>query len=148
VTYFTLAQAQRLLPEVERHLRDALFHKAEAQKAQQEMEVIANRIRSSGGAQVDLGRQLDLRARRDASAASLADAIDRIDQIGALVKDLDTGLIDFMSRFDDRDVCLCWRLGESAIGFWHGVEDGFRGRKPIDRDFLDGHSAHPRQTLN
>ena len=148
VRYFTLAQAEQLLPDVERHLRDALFHKAEAQKAQREMEASTQRIRSSGGAQVNLNRQIELRARRDASAASLADAMDRIEQIGALVKDLDIGLIDFMTRFENRDVCLCWRLGESGIGFWHGADEGFRGRKPIEEDFLKGHSATPRETLN
>jgi hypothetical protein len=148
VKYFTLTEAEMLLPELEQHLRDALFHRAEAQKAHQELEAASQRVRDSGGARVNPTRQLDLLARRDSSAASLADAMDRIERIGAVVKDLDIGLIDFMSRFEDRDVCLCWRLGEAGIAFWHGAEEGFRGRKPIDGEFLRGHSARRGETLN
>jgi hypothetical protein len=51
-----------------------------------------------------------------------------IEQLGALVKDLDIGLLDFMARYEGRDVCLCWKLGEDAIRYWHGAEEGFRGR--------------------
>jgi len=42
------------------------------------------------------------------------------------------GLLDFMTRYRDRDVCLCWKLGEKGIGHWHGTEEGYAGRKPID----------------
>jgi hypothetical protein len=139
--YFTLVQAERLLPEVERSLREALFHKTEAQQAHQELEQVSERIRTSGGARVDPAQHLALRARRDTSAAALAEALEQIEGTGALIKDLDIGLIDFLARFEDRDVCLCWKLGETGIRFWHGVEEGFGGRKPIDREFLDRHSA-------
>jgi hypothetical protein len=139
--YFTLAQAERLLPEVERSLRDALFHKSEAQKAHQELEHISERIRSSGGARVDPGQHISLRTRRDTSAAALKEALEEIESTGALIKDLDIGLIDFLARFHDQDVCLCWKLGETGIHFWHGVEEGVRGRKPIDQEFLERHSG-------
>ena len=139
--YFTLPQAEKVLPEVEQYLRDALFHKAEAQKAQKQLEEVAERIRFSGGARIHPGEQVSLRTRRDSNIAALKEAIEQIDQAGAMIKDLDIGLIDFMSRFQDRDVCLCWRLGEDGIRYWHSTEEGFRGRKPIDQEFLDGHSG-------
>jgi hypothetical protein len=44
-----------------------------------------------------------------------------------------------MTRYRDQDVCLCWKLGEDRIAFWHGSEEGFRGRKPIDQEFLQNH---------
>ena len=137
--YFTLEQAERLLPEVERSLRDALFHRAEAQKAQKELSDVAERVRFSGGARIDPDKQVMTRAHRDSSITALKKALDDIDALGALIKDLDIGLIDFLTRFEDRDVCLCWKLGEEGIRFWHGAEEGFRGRKPIDQQFLDGH---------
>ena len=65
--------------------------------------------------------------------------LDTIQETGAQVKDLDIGLIDFISVYQDREVCLCWKLGEEGIAFWHGTEEGFAGRKPIDQDFRDGH---------
>ncbi len=143
--YFTLPEAQRALPEVERHLRDALFHKSESQKAQQDMDRTTERVRISGGARVNPNDVLALRARRDTSIAALKQALEEIEQAGALVKDLDIGLLDFMTRYQNRDVCLCWKLGEDEIRFWHGTEEGFRGRKPIDQEFLQNHRGQAPQ---
>lgn len=139
--YFTLDQAQRLLPAVERHLRDALFHKAEYERIHRDIESTLERVRQSGGARMDPERQRALRSERDANARKLQDALSEIEQLGALVKDLDIGLLDFMARYQGRDVCLCWKLGEDSIRFWHGAEEGFRGRKEIDEDFLLKHSG-------
>jgi len=129
-------------------LRDALFHKSEAQKAHRELEDTSDRIRASGGMHVNQSQQQAVRARRDSGAAALKHALDQIEGTGALVKDLDIGLIDFISRFQDRDVCLCWKLGETGIGFWHSVDEGFQGRKPIDQVFRDGHSGGDSDRLN
>jgi len=143
--YFTLDQAQRLIPEVERHVRDALFHKAEMQLASQEMERTVDRVRVSGGARLDPAHQRELRARRDASVKALQKALGSIEETGALVKDLDIGLLDFMTRYRSQNVCLCWKLGEDAIRFWHGEEEGFRGRKQIDEEFRKNHQAGPEE---
>ena len=137
--YFTLEQAERNLPEVERLLRDALHHKAEAQRAHDELEDETQRIRMSGGVRVDHTKILAVRSRRDTSASALQAALEGIADLGAQVKDLDIGLIDFLTLFENREVCLCWKLGERGIGFWHSLEDGFRGRKPIDDAFRAGH---------
>jgi hypothetical protein len=137
--YFTLDQAERQLPEVERLLREALYHKAEAQRAHDEMEAETQRIRMSGGVRVDHQKILAVRSRRDTSATALQAAMEDIGELGALVKDLDIGLIDFLTLFENREVCLCWKLGERGISFWHSMEDGFRGRKPIDDTFRAGH---------
>jgi hypothetical protein len=61
------------------------------------------------------------------------------------VKDLDIGLVDFPTTFNGVEVYLCWKLGEPGIEFWHGVEEGFRGRKPIDREFLENHRGDRAQ---
>ncbi|SRR5579883_2232613 len=138
---FTIAEAERLLPQVERLLRDALSLRSEAAQAHKELEQATGHIRMAGGARINPGKILAIRARRDTSIAALKDVLERIAETGAVVKDLDIGLIDFMSRFRDREVCLCWKLGESGILFWHGADEGYRGRKPIDREFLEGHSG-------
>src|SRR5579862_3966630 len=139
--YFTLAEAERMLPAVERALRDALFHKAEYQKADEELDETMERIRMAGGSRVNPGPILTLRAGRDASAVALKEALERVERSGAVVKDLDIGLIDFMTLYDGREVCLCWKLGEDRILFWHGIDEGFKGRKPIDQQFLDAHEG-------
>jgi len=137
--YFTLAQAERALPAIERFLRDALFHKAEYQRVHATLDETVQRIRMSGGARVDPGAMQTLRNNVESSVKALQRALDEIEEAGALVKDLDIGLLDFMTRYKDRDVCLCWKLGEDGIHFWHGEEEGFRGRKPIDQEFLANH---------
>lgn len=139
--YFRLTEAERVLPEVERHLRDALFHKAEYERLHQQIESTLERVRQSGGARIDPSKQFALRTERDSSVRKLQEAMSEIEQLGALVKDLDIGLLDFMARYEGRDVCLCWKLGEDAIRFWHGAEEGFRGRKEIDDDFRSHHSG-------
>jgi len=137
--YFTVTEAERMLPEVDRALRDALFHKAEYQAAEEALNAILQGIRMAGGSRVNPGPILATRARRDASAGALRDVFEKIEQMGVLIKDLDIGLIDFLTRYQGQDVCLCWKLGEEHIRFWHGTEEGFAGRKPIDDEFLENH---------
>lgn len=138
---FTHAEAQRLLPEVGRLLRDALDAKGEYQEAEKAIREQSERVMLMGGVIVDRERALTARSRRDASAAMLKSAIESVQDTGCLIKDLDIGLVDFPTLFKGVEVYLCWKLGEPGIAFWHGVDEGFRGRKPIDQDFLDHHEG-------
>jgi hypothetical protein len=142
---FTLAEAQSLIPEVSRLLRDAVSLKGAYQEAEQAIETWTQRITMMGGVMVDRNQAIDARKRRDTSAASLRNAIEQVQAIGCVVKDLDIGLIDFPTEFRGEEVYLCWKLGEPRIEFWHGVEEGFRGRKAIDQDFRDHHRGDPAQ---
>ena len=63
---------------------------------------------------------------------ALSDEIEKIRALGGEVKDLETGLVDFPARRRDEEILLCWRLGEKTVGYWHSVEGGFAGRRPID----------------
>lgn len=137
--YFTLQQAERLLPEVESALREAILLKEEQEQAEQQLRASTERVMMLGGVDLDRRAFLDQRARREESALRLKEVIERIHEFGCLVKDLDTGLIDFPTLFHGNEVYLCWKLGETGIGYWHKVEDGFRGRQPINRDFIDNH---------
>lgn len=136
---FTLDEAQRLLPEVERLLRSAIDARESYQKAEHAIQAMNERIMLRGGVIVDREKALEAKTRREQSAAVLRNAIESVHSMGCLVKDLDTGLVDFPTTFRGVEVYLCWKLGERGIEFWHGVDEGFRGRKPIDQDFLDNH---------
>ena len=59
--------------------------------------------------------------------------IHQILDIGAQIKDINTGLLDFSALKDGREVYLCWQYGEDDIQFWHEIEAGFAGRQPIER---------------
>jgi hypothetical protein len=137
--HFRLAEAEQMLPEVEQALRDALFHKSEYQAAEEELNQSTQRIRMAGGSRVNPAPILAARARRDTSANALREIFEHVEEMGVLIKDLDIGLIDFLTHYHGREVCLCWKLGEDHIRFWHGTDEGFRGRKPIDDEFMQNH---------
>lgn len=137
--HFRLEEAERLLPEVEHTLRDAISQKTEYQAAEGELNRATQRIRMAGGSRVSPGPFLALRARKDAASTALKAAVERVNDLGAQIKDLDIGLIDFPTMYRGREVLLCWKLGEDGIAFWHGTDEGFRGRKPIDDEFREQH---------
>lgn len=65
----------------------------------------------------------------------LAELRDELEEIGCELKDYGLGLVDFPARYDDRDVLLCWKLGEEAVSHWHAPDTGFAGRSPIPDDW-------------
>lgn len=137
--FFTLQQAEQALPEVESAIREAVALKSKYEQAEEEWQKFSRRVTMMGGMQVDHSRFGDQRNLRESIAQRLKEIIEGIQDQGVLIKDLDVGLIDFPTLLRGEEVYLCWKLGEKGIGFWHGVQEGFRGRKPIDREFLDHH---------
>jgi hypothetical protein len=98
--------------------------------AQERSDEVGRRIAGNGGAlpPAELG---ELHAEVARLADELAAALDALDELGILVKDLDSGLVDFPSQLDGEPVLLCWRLGEDQIAWYHGHDDGFAGRRPL-----------------
>jgi len=139
--FFTLQQAEKLLPEVEAALQQTVALRSEYQAAETEWQHFSKRIALLGGVLVDHSQPVAHKQRRDESARRLKAAIENVQEFGCLVKDLDIGLIDFPTLLNGVEVYLCWKLGESGIHFWHGVDEGFRGRKPIDQQFLEQHQG-------
>ena len=68
-----------------------------------------------------------------------------MNELGAQIKDLDIGLIDFPTMYRGREVLLCWKLGEERIAFWHGTDEGFKGRKAINDEFREQHRGNALQ---
>lgn len=139
--YFNLLEAEALLPKVERLLQDLRDYKLSFENSDGELNEIAQRVALAGGMVPPRDRIVELRAQKDASARGLKRSIEQFEQLGCLLKDLETGLVDFPTLYHGREVYLCWKSGESGITFWHRVEDGFRGRKPIDSEFLSNHKG-------
>jgi len=138
---FTLAEAESFLPSVEKNIRAALSLKVQFQEAEDAWQSIIQRVMVMGGILLDRKAVMDLRTSRDDSGQSLKAALENLQEIGCLIKDLDIGLVDFPTLFRGEEVYLCWKLGESGIGYWHGVHEGFGGRKRIDQDFMDHHQG-------
>ncbi len=137
--YFTLDQARQLISTADRLLRQALKLKEEHDRAGGEIDSINRKVAMMGGMYVDRDKYAGLRARVDATGSRLKEIFNEIGEIGFEVKDLDIGLIDFPSLYRGEEVCLCWKLGEADIEFWHSTTEGFRGRKRIDQAFIDDH---------
>ena len=64
----------------------------------------------------------------------MQNCVSRIRRLGCLVKGVEDGLVDFPHLKDGREVCLCWKLGEDDIHFWHERDAGFAGRIPLEKD--------------
>jgi hypothetical protein len=91
------------------------------------VEVLARRAPSNGGG--DDGRTFA------EAALTFSRGLAQITSWGVVVRDLDSGLCDFRARHEERDVYLCWQLGEDRIGYWHEIGAGFQGRRPLDEAF-------------
>lgn len=137
--YFTLTQARAALPAVGRSVREAVVAKGRYEEAEKAIQDLSQRILIMGGIHVDTQSAEAWKNQRDACEQTLRNCMERIENMGVLVKDLDVGLVDFPTLFRGEEVYLCWRVDERDIDHWHGVNDGFAGRKPIDKHFVDNH---------
>lgn len=135
---FTPDEAQTLLPVLKALLTRAIEGKQLIEQSEKESQDLNHRILLSGGLFVDIAKVARKRAERDKAIQGTRDALAEIEAIGVQVKDLDMGLLDFPCVVDDQIVLLCWKLGEEKIEYWHGLEEGFRGRKRIDERILGG----------
>jgi hypothetical protein len=129
---FTLDEAQDLLPVLESLLRTAIDGKQLIESVDAEFQATAHKIFLSGGMSLNIVHLAGRKAQREKAIQRLKDAMGEIDAMGVEVKDLDIGLLDFPCEVDGQIVLLCWKLGEKAITHWHGVSEGFAGRKPVD----------------
>ena len=137
--YFTLAEARAALPVVGRSIREAVQAKAHYMEAEKAIQDLVQRILMMGGINVDTVKAEAWKAQYDSNAQTLKNSMERIEDLGVLVKDLDIGLVDFPTLFRGEEVYLCWRMDEDDIDHWHGVNEGFNGRRPIDKHFVDNH---------
>jgi len=120
VRRFTLKEANSTLPLVKRIVADIVKTHTTATQLRQKIEDLDGG-KELTGAQGQLHRAVE----------QLQDFVEELTAVGAQLKDFQTGLIDFVGRHEGRDVYLCWKLGEEAIGYWHELDAGFGGRKPI-----------------
>ena len=130
---FTLDEAQSLLPVLESLLRTAMNAKNLIEKDDAEQQALHHRIFLNGGMFLDIVPLARRKAERARAEQRAKDAVAEIDSIGVQVKDLDIGLLDFPCVVEGQIVLLCWKLGEKSITHWHGTQEGFAGRKPIDQ---------------
>lgn len=133
--YFTLEEANRLLPRLEALMGELVHRRQELLQKQQTLEELRAQTAGNGHSpdREGIGK---LRKEVEGLIQRLRQGIADVEALGCLIKDLDMGLVDFPTLRGRREVYLCWRLGEEEVAFWHGVEEGFSGRKPLKGDLL------------
>jgi hypothetical protein len=127
---FTVEEANLLLPQVRTSIR--LMQKAveEAEGLRDSLEVLV----MLGGGNEDSpehGEFLEKQGHLQYCRDTFREEHDRLVDAGVLLRDLQTGLADFHALREGRMVFLCWRLGEESVGYWHEIDSGFSGRRPI-----------------
>jgi hypothetical protein len=140
---FNLTEAERARREVEPLLVQAMEIRRIMGELDDKLSSVSTRIMMMGGVTVDYEAVARVRRDHNLSIARIKDALDKIQATGCVVKDLDTGLVDFPTIINDEEVFLCWRLGEDRIRFWHRMDEGFSSRKPISP--RDTGPQHPIQ---
>jgi hypothetical protein len=131
--YFTPEEANALLEEVRPLAESLVAHRRAFSVAAARRARLASRISGNGG-DFDPQEPRELDEQLEGEAEAVARAVEQLEQLGVLVKDLDRGLVDFPALRDGEEVLLCWEVGEEEVAYWHGIDEGFAGRKPLQED--------------
>lgn len=136
---FTLTEAERACRELEPFLIEAIATRKKLSVLEQELMAVSTRILMMGGVLVPYAKLAEKRREQQSLAEVLKSNLEKILSTGCLIKDLDMGLLDFPSIVNKQEVYLCWKLGEDRIRYYHGQDEGYSGRKPLDaRDLGPG----------
>jgi hypothetical protein len=131
--HFTPEEANSLLERVRPVAESLVAHRRAFTVAAARRARLSQRISGNGG-DFDPQEPSELDEQLEREAEGVARAVDELQRLGVLVKDLDRGLVDFPALRGGEEVLLCWQVGEDEVAFWHGVEEGFAGRKPLPLD--------------
>jgi hypothetical protein len=140
--YFSRNEAEELLPVIAPELEQGRRQKQALDHLNQELAQVAARIMMLGGSIPPHEGLAKKKAESLRLTAQLKQTIDKIQAAGCIVKNLDEGLVDFPSLLNGQEVYLCWKLGETRIAYWHGMEEGFAGRKPLDSPSGEDKTVH------
>ena len=129
-TFFTVEEANRTLPLVRRVVEDILDGHAE-------LERLATRLKEAREASDD-ETERSVRTAAQETSARIDGFVGELEKIGCLFKGAPQGLVDFYSYRNGRPVFLCWQFGEEEILYWHELDAGFAGRRPLAAEALPG----------
>ena len=130
VKVFNLEEANRLIPEVEqaiRWLQERVREVIQTQDAISVLDLLGAGEKTNPEHRALLQKRLEL----EEQAVTYNDRLEELQKVGCVIKDLDHGIVDFYGLKDGRLIFLCWRMGESAISFWHEIDAGMVGRRPV-----------------
>ncbi len=121
--YFTLEEANATVEQIRPWIKEILETRQRIMDRMPEVWPVVARSLGNGGSPIASAVDRDYRR--------IDDLYHRILDLGVEIKDVNTGLVDFRSLRDEREVYLCWQYGEDRIRYWHDIEAGFAGRQPL-----------------
>jgi hypothetical protein len=123
---FSLSEANHLIPHLEQHLTAVKKGKAVLIHTKDEIKKASKNAQFGGGS--------CMAPHYISALEQINDHLQKIQEMGVLVKDVEMGLCDFPHLHEGRVVYLCWKLGEPEVGRWHEVHSGYASRRPIKSD--------------
>lgn len=124
--HFTLEEANKLVPQFTQYFDEILTLHDIMKKERRQKESMTQGLSQNGGWSKS-AEYLD-------NSFKVSKIVDKILATGAVVKDLQRGLIDFPHLSEGKEIFLCWEMGEKEIKFWHDLESGYPGRQPLYLD--------------
>ncbi len=129
--YFSVADVEALIPELTRVMKQVMSANVEASEARERLQAEQRRIDLAGGGILDRRAWRADKDRIERLTAEMQRGLGAIAELGGVPKDLSLGLVDFLHLRNGREVNLCWKYGEREIRHWHGLDEGYAGRKPL-----------------
>ncbi len=124
-SFFTVAEANLALPDVIKKFEFALSKKTLILNLEKQLNAS---VANSGTFEA----YILLKQKLNSAVTQFYHALEILESTGVVVKSIEQGLLDFPSKRFDEEVWLCWKYGETEIKFWHDIDSGFMGRKPIE----------------
>ena len=132
---FTPAEVNALVPRLADLTATMIDRHRQASALARELRAAQERVHAAGGSRIDQAEWKARAERLDGLGIEVRAVVETIAEMGGTVKDLETGLVDFPGRvpevMGETTVNLCWKHGETSVGFWHGFDEGFANRKPL-----------------
>jgi hypothetical protein len=124
-SHFTLDQANEMLPSVIKKFKNIVSMKNEVVRIQSDLETNPKYT-------TNLKDYIIKKQELNTAITNFYKSIEDLEAAGVSIKSIDQGLLDFPSLMFNEEIWLCWKEGETEIRFWHGKDEGFNGRKPIE----------------
>ena len=123
-TYFSITDANKILPTVIKKFNYSKMLKNEIIKMEKQMSLDLT-------SKTSMKDYIILKQNLNTKVTEFYKSIEDLESIGVVLKGLEQGLLDFPAKRFDEEIWLCWKEGETEIKFWHEKDSGFMGRKPI-----------------
>ena len=129
--YFSIDEANHLIPQLREELSELRRMQHQARRKYEEMRDIREVGYRSDGNLIMLSDYQETKKLFDGIVADANRVLTAINQRGCRVTDVEAGLIDFPAQVDGAQVYLCWRKDEEEVGYYHGLDEGYAGRRPL-----------------